>query len=301
MEYEVNQWQLRRWFGHIAMTVLVTLLLTQFAAAGAAVLWRQVMGGITYTQAIVLNDLCVYPLTLLAFWLLLRNMPRLEPLPQTGLGAQEGCCAVFFSLGTGYLLGLVNSGLLQLLERVTGQTTGNVVSELVRDLPPGVMLVTFVVVAPLAEEYLFRRVLLERTRFLGDGAAMLINGAAFALFHGNLNQTLYAFGLGAVFAAVVLMTGRIRYTIGLHVIINLCSTLPVLLPQEWLTALLGAVVLGSITFAVVLFCVRWRRYTLEPGPLPFTGQEKARACFASPWTWVLLAGGLGFAAWTAFL
>lgn len=301
MEYEMTPRQLRRWFGRVALTILVTIVCTQAAAAGLVLLWRRLVGPLSYTLAIVLNDLSAYPLTLLMFWLLLRNLPRSEPLPRSGLGPREGCFALLFSLGSGYLLALLNTGLIRLLEYGTGESTANAVSELASALPPGVMAAAFVVVAPLAEEFLFRRVLLERTRFLGDGAAILINGTAFALFHGNLNQTLYAFGLGAVFAAIVLMTGRIRYTIGIHACINGVSVLPVLFPQQWLAVLLGLLVLGSMAFAVTIFWVRWRCYTLEPGPLPFTGREKLRACFTSPWTWVLLAGGLGFSAVSVFL
>ena len=54
---------------------------------------------------------------------------------------------------------------------------------------------------------------------------------------------------------------------------------------------LACVILFSICFSVVLFFVRRKHYTLEPGPLPFSRAEKAHACFTSPWVWVLLVGG----------
>lgn len=64
--------------------------------------------------------------------------------------------------------------------------------------------------------------------------------------------------------------------------------------SDLLDYLLACVILFSICFSVVLFFVRRKHYTLEPGPLPFSRAEKAHACFTSPWVWVLLVGGLLF-------
>ena len=132
-------------------------------------------------------------------------------------------------------------------------------------------------------------------------AAILIGGAAFGLFHGNLNQTLYAFVLGAVFSAIVLLTNRLRYTIGIHMLINGISVLTSLVESDLLDYLLACVILFSICFSVVLFFVRRKHYTLEPGPLPFSRAEKAHACFTSPWVWVLLVGSLLFSGVSIFL
>lgn len=140
----------------------------------------------------------------------------------------------------------------------------------------------------MAEEVIFRRLLLDRIRIFGDGAAILIGGAAFGLFHGNLNQTLYAFALGAIFTAIVLMTNRIRYTIAIHMVINGISVLTTFYQADWLLYPIAMVILFSILFSIVLFFVRRKRYTFEPGPLPFTSREKVHACFSSPWVWILL-------------
>ena len=65
--------------------------------------------------------------------------------------------------------------------------------------------------------------------------------------------------------------------------------------------LLACVILFSICFSVVLFFVRRKHYTLEPGPLPFSRAEKAHACFTSPWVWILLVGGLAYSGVSIFL
>lgn len=122
----------------------------------------------------------------------------------------------------------------------------------------------------------------------------------FALFHGNFYQFFYAFGLGAMFAFIYVKTGRLRYTILLHMIINSLSavvvplilnlvdmtllnealyamsedptmffeiagpTLPgVILYAAYLICYLGAVLAG-----IVLLIVNARKFRTAPGIYP---------------------------------
>lgn len=55
-------------------------------------------------------------------------------------------------------------------------------------------------IAPLLEEFFFRKLLIDRLGFLGDWSAMLLSGVAFGLFHGNLEQFFYAALLGMLLA-----------------------------------------------------------------------------------------------------
>lgn len=300
MEQTLNLRQLRRWFGRVALTLIIAFVTAQALSSLAIMGWIALFDTASYTILIVLNDLCVYLPCLILLPLLLRPIPRLEPLPCVKLSGQETFLAVVFSLGSGYLFSYLTIALVALLELFTGTESSNAVSALESSLPPLISFLSFGVVAPVAEEYIFRRLLLDRVRIFGDGAAILISGTAFALLHGNLNQTLYALVLGCVFAAIMLMTNRLRYSIGIHMLINSISVLTIFVDASLLTYLLACVILFSIVMAVILFCIRWRRYTLEPGPLPFTRQEKVRACFTSPWVWLLLVGGLAFSALNIF-
>ena len=51
-------------------------------------------------------------------------------------------------------------------------------------------------------------------------AAVLASGLFFGLFHGNLNQFSYAFLLGLFLGFIYVKTGKLGYTIGLHMAIN---------------------------------------------------------------------------------
>ena len=76
------------------------------------------------------------------------------------------------------------------------------------------------ILAPIFEEYLFRKQLIDRSVKYGEKNAMVFSALCFGLFHMNLFQFFYAFGLGLVFAYVYIRTRRLRYTVILHILIN---------------------------------------------------------------------------------
>ena len=79
--------------------------------------------------------------------------------------------------------------------------------------------------APVFEEYLFRKLLLDRVAPYGQRIAVLFSALLFGMAHQNGMQFYLAFGIGLLFAVIYLKTGRLRYTIALHCLINLFATL----------------------------------------------------------------------------
>lgn len=82
--------------------------------------------------------------------------------------------------------------------------------------------------APVMEESVFRRCVIDRLQPYGEKAALVVSALLFALFHASANQVCYAFMLGLVFGYVYLKTGRLRYSMAAHVLIN--SMTAILLP-----------------------------------------------------------------------
>ena len=74
--------------------------------------------------------------------------------------------------------------------------------------------------SPLLEEFIFRRGIIDRMRAYGESLALISSALLFALFHANFSQFFYAFLLGLVFGGVYLKTGKLRYSAGLHMVIN---------------------------------------------------------------------------------
>lgn len=138
---------------------------------------------------------------------------RLSPLMLLSLGAL--CFGLTYA---GNLLGtLVNL----LLGTITGGEVINELAQTTTRSPLWTNLLFAGILAPITEEIFFRKLIIDRLSPWGELPAVLISGIAFGLIHGNFSQFFYAAALGMLFGAIYLKTGRIRYTIALHMAINL--------------------------------------------------------------------------------
>lgn len=79
---------------------------------------------------------------------------------------------------------------------------------------------TVVILAPIVEEMIFRKLVIDRTRQYGQLLSIVFSALCFSLFHMNLFQIFYAFALGLLLAYIYISTGHIEYTIGLHMAFN---------------------------------------------------------------------------------
>ncbi|WP_399552260.1 lysostaphin resistance A-like protein [uncultured Bifidobacterium sp.] len=129
-----------------------------------------------------------------------------------------------------------------LSDLVTGGTAVNGVAELVSESDTLTSLVFMVLLAPVFEEWMFRRQIIDRLRAYGERTAILVSALAFALFHLNLYQFFYAFALGLVFGYVYTRTSKLRYSVAMHMIINLNGSVV----APWIVSLLGKRVLESL-------------------------------------------------------
>lgn len=79
--------------------------------------------------------------------------------------------------------------------------------------------------APIFEELIFRKLLIDRTVKYGEFLAIVLSGLMFGLFHGNFSQFFFATFVGLFFAFIYVKTGNIGYTILLHMIVNLTTSI----------------------------------------------------------------------------
>ena len=128
------------------------------------------------------------------------------------------------------------------------------------------MVIAFAVLAPVFEELVFRKVLVDHVLPFGEWPAILFSGITFGLFHGNLTQFFYATVLGMILAYVYIRWGNILYTIGIHACINfLGGVLPVLVPAASYFILLVALA------GIVLFFRFRKTVHVEKNAVPGVG------------------------------
>ena len=123
------------------------------------------------------------------------------------------------------------------------------------------------ILSPIIEEVLFRGVMLNKLRTYGDKIAIIITALLFGLFHENFSQFFYAVGLGMIFAYVTLKTGTIKYSIGLHIMINMMGSVigTQVLNSTIATMIFGIVVWVFVIAGLILFIKDFKKTSLLPG------------------------------------
>ncbi|MCD8130487.1 MAG: CPBP family intramembrane metalloprotease [Lachnospiraceae bacterium] len=150
---------------------------------------------------------------------------------------------------------LVGQLIIGLLETFLGGAVVNPVDDLVENLSPLLLFVLTGLIAPAFEEWFFRKILVDRLLAYGEAAAILASGLMFGLFHGNLDQFFYAFAIGSFFAYIYIRTGKLRYVMLLHGMLNVFSSV-------FLSQLLELVNLDAF-YAAATDTMELMRYCLE--------------------------------------
>ena len=99
-----------------------------------------------------------------------------------------------------YLANIAGNIITNIVGNLKGSTVTNEIVETALANAAWVNILVMVLLAPVLEELLFRKMLIDRTIKYGEGISVLISALFFGLFHGNLNQFAYAFVIGGVFA-----------------------------------------------------------------------------------------------------
>ena len=290
---------------------LAASYVVQFSMQLGIMLWARLLGidilPLLQRHFLLLSSIPMYcvafPLTLLLIhWRFpqqrfLKRSPGSAPAEMFSMGPLRFFCwfAAAYSL---MLLGnLMGSGLMQLVS----YETPNLVEETVTHSDSGELLLFTVVCAPLVEELLLRRVLVDRLREFGGGTAVLLSALAFGLMHGNLFQFFYAFFLGVLFAYLYLRSGKLWMTVLLHMLINFMGGY---LPQRLLgienpalyqlaNTLLGVLMLVLLAVGIISLLRGLRHLRLLPRELlkPFR-PGWLRSVFWNRGMLVFLAGSL---------
>lgn len=180
--------------------------------------------------------------------------------------------------------------------------------------PVWVRILFLVILAPILEEVIFRKILIDRTRCYGEKTAIFFSALAFGLFHGNFNQIFYAFGLGLVFGTIYEKTGRLSYTISIHMAVNFLSSVlvPYLLggldsistkemtelPSAFLIYMITYYGLAVLGFVVLLKEAASLRFSLQERELP-KGQI-FRTVYVNPGVVLFLISIIVLVAWQTF-
>lgn len=224
----------------------------------------------------VITDAANYAIGLPLMLLILRPVPMPPAPPRRRVTGTQFGALVLVSYAVVYLSNLIGLGVNAAISALRGQQAGEPLQDMVSVSSPWIIFLFGVVIAPLVEEWIFRRVLLRRLSPWGEPVAIFGSAFLFGLFHGNFGQFFYAFAVGVVFAYVALRTGGIRYTVALHFLVNLLgmTVAQAVDGSALLTAIYGWVILSAVVGGVVILLRHRHKIRLREGNSPLPPEEK---------------------------
>ncbi len=165
------------------------------------------------------------------------------------------------------LLNLFTMGFLWIVGNFKGSDVVNPLENVISNSSVLATIIFAGILSPIIEEVLFRGVMLNKLRTYGDKIAIITTALLFGLFHENFSQFFYAVGLGMIFAYVTLKTGTIKYSIGLHIMINMMGSVigTQVLNSTIATMIFGIVVWVFVIAGLILFIKDFKKTSLLPG------------------------------------
>ena len=179
-------------------------------------------------QEFCVQDFFRYLTSVPLYYLVFRSVPSCPPKKETW-SFKKLVLTMIMLYGLIEVGGIIGNLLMFLINGVSSNPSQNGLVELLNTLPIPAIFLCVVVAAPVIEELVFRKWLLDRV----ERTAVLLSAVVFGLAHGNFYQFFYAFAAGGVFAYIYMRTGKIQYTIGFHMVVNfLGSIIPMLMLDE---------------------------------------------------------------------
>lgn len=261
----------------------------------------------------VLSLVPLYGFGLPGMFLVLKGMPTAEHNPdfvrpgtgevtaKTPFTAGKYLVLLVIGFGCMYIGSIIGQIIMAMLTAITGYPYENTLNSIVNESPMWMTFIGTCICAPLGEELLFRKLLIDRSRRFGDTVSILLSGFFFGLFHGNLFQFFYAFLLGMILAYIYTRTGKYLLCVLMHAVVNLMGSIVIpaiagLIPtstdpsailditpiQSLLLLLVNLWSYGSIIAGIILFIVFFRHRQLSRGSSPLVRRTAAYEVMLNP-------------------
>lgn len=155
---------------------------------------------------------------------LFKNIPKVV-IEKKKLKASEFVLYVVISVGVIGIGSMIGTLVHRFLLTALGIEDPLIVDQLLMSSAPRwLVILTVGILAPVFEELIFRKILIDHLINQGEYVCILVSGLLFGFAHGNFSQFFYAAGLGMVLALLYIRTGKIGYAIRIHMIINLATS-----------------------------------------------------------------------------
>lgn len=227
----------------------------------------------------------VYCIALPLFYLITKSIPNGPKGEKKKMSLKEFMTMFVISMAAVYLFNILGNLINLIIGIIIG---GEVANPLIEALDGASVLATLIfvgVLSPIVEEVIFRGIMLDKLRAYGDKTAIWFTALMFGLFHGNLSQFFYALVLGLFLGYIASKTNTIKYTVMLHIVINMLGSiiLPglILTEIELLIVILGFGVVAITLWGIILYVKNIKKIELGPAQIEIEPKMKKRGLYFS--------------------
>lgn len=171
-----------------------------------------------------INVLAMYVIALPILYLIVRGM-RSTVRTKSKIRASEFFILIAVAEALMMLGNMVGTYLNTLIGAFLGREVTDTTAELIENSPVWLILIVAVIIGPIVEELIFRKLLMDKLGMYGDRIAIIVSAVAFGIFHGNLYQLFYAALLGLLLAYVYSKTSNVLYPIAIHMSVNFLGSI----------------------------------------------------------------------------
>lgn len=215
-----------------------------------------------YNFKLIISSICNY---ILPFPILLFLMKKLdsENIEKESLSIRTFLLYFCISYALMIIGNLIGLAITAIIGNAIQSDVVNPIQNLINSTDMILNLIIISIIAPIFEEIIFRKLLIDRTIKYGARISIILSATMFGLMHGNLNQFFYTFLLGGFFAYVYMKTGKIIYTILLHIFLNIIGSVLSLIVVESVnavtqgtyTAFDAGIILGFVIFIIIAMLI----------------------------------------------
>ena len=185
---------------------------------------------------------CAFPI----FFLILKRLPKAKrKRANMSFGAIIAASLIIYCITNviSPMASSIDAVVSELLSPFARYSDGT--SLITTDTPIFLIIAIVVIIGPIIEELMFRKIIIDRLSIYGDKFAVAVSAITFGIFHGNITQLLYTVPAGIIFAYAYVKTRKIIYPIMLHIIMNFLGSVPALLVGEKLNELFELIESGQ--------------------------------------------------------
>lgn len=211
----------QKFFSNIGFNYLILAVLTIAIQIVGVNIIHLINGDIlnNFNFAVIFSAICNYILPLPIFLYLMKRLER-DDIEKNNVNVKTFISYIAITMTLMWIGNTIGIFITTGLGVLISNDISNPIQDLISTSDMWLNLILISIIAPIFEEFIFRKLLIDRTIKYGVRVSIIISATMFAFYHGNLNQFFYAFLMGGFFAYVYAKTGKIHYTIALHIIIN---------------------------------------------------------------------------------